>query len=465
MHYYLNVEIIVKMSPRVKVEMSPKKYDKIIVIIINHKNYMNNYIKMTQKDLRINTVMDKLITKELTIKEASKLINKSERQVIRIKKKYILEWSFWIPHKLRWKPSNNKINESKYIEPIQIIKQKYPDYWPTLSSEKLLSNHNIFIPISTLRIQMIKSWIWKWKTRKKQDKQFTARPRKETYWEMIQYDWSYHLWFEWRNWTQYQCLLVAIDDATWKVTAKFSANEWLTETLKFWKEYVEINWKPVSIYLDKFATYKVNYPNATDDKQLPTQFWRVCNTLWIKLIFANTPQAKWRVERMNKTLQDRLVKDLREHDISDIETANKYLKEVFLPKFNKQFEVIPVSNSNLHLQLREDEISRINQIFSTHIQRKIANDYTIKLNNIYFQLFREKEKSYLFKPWFTVDVETHLNWDIMISKNWIYINHSISFERPKRLHQLLTAPIFDKSDNIYYKEKISLKSDILTLTK
>ena len=84
------------MSPIVKVEMSPKKYDKIISIIINHKKYMNNYIKMTQKELQINTVMDKLVTKEITIKEASKLITKSERQVIRIKKKYILEWSFWI---------------------------------------------------------------------------------------------------------------------------------------------------------------------------------------------------------------------------------------------------------------------------------------------------------------------------------------------------------------------------------
>ena len=101
---------------------------------------------------------------------------------------------------------------------------------------------------------------------------------------------------------------------------------------------------------------------------------------------------------MNQTLQDRLVKDLREQNISDIEVANKYLKEVFLPKFNKQFEVIPVSDSNLHIPLREDEINRIDQIFSTHIQRKIANDFTVKLNNVYFQLFREKEKSYLFKP-------------------------------------------------------------------
>ena len=120
---------------------------------------------------------------------------------------------------------------------------------------------------------------------------------------MIQYDWSYYLWFEWRNWTEYQCLLIAIDDATWKVTAKFTENEWLIKTFKFWKEYILENWKPKSIYFDKFATYKVNYPNVTDDKQLPTQFWKTCKSLNIDLIFANTPQAKGRIERMNTSRQ------------------------------------------------------------------------------------------------------------------------------------------------------------------
>jgi hypothetical protein len=166
---------------------------------------MTNYLQMTQKELDINTVMDKLIKKEMWIKEASSRINKSIKQTRRIRDKYKLEWSKWIIHKARWKPSNNKWDDSKYIEQIQIIKNNYYDYWPTLSAEKLLEKHSIIIPVSTLRLHMIKSWIWKWKTRKKLEKQFLARPRKDAFWEMIQYDWSYHLWFEWRDWTEYQC--------------------------------------------------------------------------------------------------------------------------------------------------------------------------------------------------------------------------------------------------------------------
>ena len=406
---------------------------------------MTNYLQMTQKELNINTIMDRLIKKEMWIKEASKLIYKSEKQTQRIKQKYIKEWSNWLIHKARWQPSNNKWDDSKYIEAIQIIKHNYHDYWPTLSAEKLLERHSITIPVSTLRLQMIKNLIWESKTRKKETKQFTARERKDAYWEMVQYDWSYHLWFEWRDWTQYQCLLVSVDDATSEVEAKFTLNEWLEETFKFWKEYIETKGKPTSIYLDKFATYKVNYPNATDDKELPTQFWRACKQLWIKIIFANTPQAKWRVERINWILQDRLVKALREENISDIETANKFLKEVFLPDFNKKFMYIPKSDSNLHMSLRNDEIERLDQIFSKHINRVIANDFTIKIDNKFYQLFRKKGGWYTIKPRETVIVEKHLNWELKISKNGIYIDTKISFKRPERQFKLLTAPVSESN--------------------
>jgi hypothetical protein len=421
---------------------------------------MTNYLKMTHKELNINTVMDKLMKKELTIPEAAKIINKTERHIKRLKKKYKLEWSKWLIHKARWKPSNHQINNSKYENAIQIIRNKYSDYWPTLSAEKLLENHNISVSLSTLRRQMIEHWIWKSKIQKK-EKQFTARQRKANYWEMVQYDWSYHLWFEWRDWTEYQCLLVSIDDATWKVTAKFALNEWLIETFKFWKEYIEINWKPKSIYLDKFATYKVNYPNATDDKQLPTQFWRTCKSLDIELIFANTPQAKWRVERMNRTLQKRLVLALREENINDIETANKYLNEIFLPKFNSKFMYEPREKNDLHLKLRDDEKENLNQYFSQHIERKVNNDFCIKFNHNYYQLFRKKDCWYTIRPGYSITIEIDLSWNLKISKLWKYISYEKSFERPEKEHKLLTAPIKNSNLNLHSEKNNIIKENYL----
>jgi hypothetical protein len=94
---------------------------------------------------------------------------------------------------------------------------------------------------------------------------------------------------------------------------------------------------------------------------------------------------------MNKTLQDRLVKALREENISDIESANKFLKDIFLPDFNKKFMVQANTKSDLHLKLRNDEIEKLDQIFSKHITRKIANDFTIKIDNKYYQLYRKRD--------------------------------------------------------------------------
>jgi len=421
----------------------------------------NKIYNMTIKELNIHTVMERLIKKELWIKEASKMINKSERQTKRLKKKYKLEWVEWLIHKLRWKSSNHKYDETKYVQAIQIVKDRYNDYWPTLATEKLAELHNIEISIPILRREMIKAWIWKAKKRKENKKQFTARERRESYGELVQYDGSYDKWFEWRNETWYQCLLVSVDDATWEVRGKFAKNEWIWETFKFWKEYILEKWKPLAIYLDKFATYKVNYPDASDDRDLTTQFGRVTKDLWIQLIFANTPQAKWRVERMNQTLQDRLVKELRENNISDIETANKYLKEVFLVKFNKKFMVKARSESNLHTVLRTDEIDKLDQIFSEHKERKVANDYTIKFENKYYQLYKSEDKKYSLRQWQKVCVEKHLNWDIKLSINWVYIESKVSFERPERQNNIwIPRKKWDVSNifhQVYENNNIRLK--------
>ena len=417
--------------------------------------YMTNLkYTMTAQEISIKEVMNKLLNRELTEKEASKIIRKSLRQTQRIKRKYKIEWISWLIHKLRWKKWNRKYDETKYDNALEIIKEKYSDYGPTLASEKLEENYNIKISVPTLRNEMIRAWLWKSKTRRKTDKQYLKRERKENYWEMIQYDWSYHKWFEWREWTNYQCLLVSVDDATNELTAKFSLNEWLIETFKFWKEYIETKWKPLTIYLDKFATYKINYPTATDDKELKTQFWRACESININLIFANTPQAKWRVERMNKTLQDRLVKELRENNISDIETANKFLKEVFTPKFNKKFMCKAKNDWNLHINLSKEEQEKIDQTFSEHKERKISNDYTIQFKNKYYQLYRTKEKLYMIKPWEKITVERHLNWEIKISKNWIYIVSKVLNEKPEKLWQIFTAPISDEDIEIKRKEAL-----------
>ena len=143
--------------------------------------------------------------------------------------------------------------------------------------EKLQEKHAISFTMATLRNELLRRGIRVAKKQKKPDTQRTMRPRKENYGEMTQYDGSYHLWFE--NRSLEACLLVGVDDATGEVTARFDINEGIRATFEFWRDYILLCGKPKSIYLDRFATYKINHPNATDDKELVTQFGRVCKEL------------------------------------------------------------------------------------------------------------------------------------------------------------------------------------------
>lgn len=425
---------------------------------------MTNYLQMTTKDIDIKAILDKVLSWEITNNKAWELLNLSKRQIIRKKQKYKLEWIKWLIHKSRWKISNHKHDSIKYSEIIHLRKEKYIDYNISHFCEKLEEKHNIQISIPTLRNELIRHSLHK-VSKRKIKQEFHSRPRKENYWEMLQYDWAYHKWLEDRNWWEELCLLVEIDDATWIIKAKFDKSEWIVPTFNFWKEYIIKNWKPRAIYLDKFATYKINYPNATNDKELPTQFWRVCQTLWIQLIFANSPQWKWRVERMNETLEDRLVKELRENEICDLESANKFLNEYFLSKFNNKFKVEPTWKSNLHIPLSKEEIEHLDQIFSKHYTRKLKNDFSIAFNNKHYQLYRNKNWWWpVLNKWDIITVENYLDWTIHLAKNWKYIVFKELQEKRIRQYKLPMAPV-NNSHFEEMKNEIDKKQEIDNIQK
>jgi len=402
---------------------------------------MTNYLEMTNKDLDTKQIMDKLLSWEITNIKAGETLWLWKRQIIRKKKIYKKEWIQWLIHKSRWKPSNHKHDPTNYEEIIQLRKEKYYDYNITHFCEKLEEKHSIKISMPTLRNELIRNNLHKVKKRKIK-KQLEKRERRANYWELIQYDWSYHKWLENRNWWEELCLLLAVDDATWEATAKFDKSEWIIPTFNFWKEYIKEYWKPRWIYLDKFATYKINHLNATNDKELPTQFWRTCKTLWIQLIFANSAEWKWRVEKMNYTFQDRLVKEMREANICDLDSANNFLKEIFLPKFNNKFNVEPREKANLHIPLSENEIYHLNQIFSKHSKRKLKNDFTIAFKNNYYQLYRNKDWWWItLYKWDIITVEEHLDWNIYFAKKWKYLTHKILPEKRIRRYKLPMAPV------------------------
>ena len=233
---------------------------------------------------------------------------------------------------------------------------------------------------------MIIADLWKPKPRREAKNRHVWRPRKENFGEMQQFDGSYHHWFENRG--EESCLLLAIDDATGRIThAKFDHNEGTKAVFHFWLEYFNRNGIPISIYLDRFSSYKINHKSAEDNKDLITQFQRAAKEIGMNLITAYSPEAKGRVERVFETLQDRLVKELRLKNISTIEEANKFLNKEFIDKFNAKFAVIPALKSNLHQSVKSLKEEKLLQIFSIQNKRRVNNDYTILFKNQFFPVY------------------------------------------------------------------------------
>lgn len=408
--------------------------------------------KFTAAEQERLAVLKQAIAGTITNAHAAKQLRLSVRQVQRAKARIRKAGASAVVHQLKGKPSNHRLSGDTKEQVIRLIKEKYPDFKPTFATEKLGERHGIAINPETTRLWMRDAGLWR--VRKQKQPVYRAwRPRKEYYGELEQFDGSYHFWFE----DRYKdsdgnpievCLLAAIDDATGQITkAMFAPHEGVIPVFTLWQEYVTEVGKPLAIYLDAFSTYKINHKNAVDNKELLTQFERANRELNIQLITAHSPEAKGRVERLFGTLQDRLIKEMRLANINTPGDGNRFLREVFLPAFNKRFAVIAVKEGDVHRPLRSTEAESLAHIFSIHETRRINLDFTIQFKNTWYQLTEIQPTT--VRPLQRVVMETWLDGTIHI----ILKNHELKYillpERPKK--QRIRQPIILTTHTLNYK--------------
>jgi transposase len=389
----------------------------------------------TNERLRLK-VIEELVEGKINGSTAAIKLNLSVRQIKRLKRAFEEKGVDGLIHKARGTQGIRKTNINMENMITRIIREKYYDFGPTLAWEKLCENHDITLSDETIRAIMIRNNIWKPKKRKR-GKYFSWRDRRSAYGELQQFDGSYHDWFEGRNPALPEtCLLVAIDDATGKITqAVMDVNESVTAVFSFWMQYIKIHGIPSEIYLDKFSTYKINHKLAEDNTELMTHFGQATKELGIKLIFANSPQAKGRVERLFQTLQDRFVKEMRLARINTIEETNIFLKNTFIPWFNSKYAVVPKSDNNCHRKIDISTAKRLKSIFAKHYIRGINNDFTVQYKTKYYQL-KEIQPLTVFKK-DKVLVEERLDNSIRIKYKNHYLNY---FELPDRPLKVKSYP-------------------------
>jgi hypothetical protein len=219
-----------------------------------------------------------------------------------------------------------------------------------------------------------------WEVKKKSRSKHQWRERKHSVGELVQLDGSKHLWFN----DEYYTLIAFIDDATGRIMyAHFVQEETIKDISLATKEYFMQSGRPLALYVDRGKVFKVNM----GENRGITQYERMLKELNVTLIHAYSPQAKGRIERLFKTCQDRLVKELKLQGIDDVERANRYLHEVYIPAHNAKFAVMPRNNADLH---RTIDGYDINTIFSIKQSRILKEDNTIVYKNKWFQVDKKQ---------------------------------------------------------------------------
>jgi transposase len=325
---------------------------------------------MSKQELRRVEVLTEVLAGSRTTESEAGVLGVSLRQAQRLVARYRDGGGGALIHKSRGRPASNKLASGVRELVLELVRQNYRDFGPTLAAEVLLERHGIEVSRETLRKWMVEADVWL--SRKQRRSFHQPRLRRESYGELIQIDGSQHRWFEDRG--ESCTLLVFIDDATSKLMQlRFVPSESTGSYFEALQGYLAPHGCPVAFYSDKHSVFRINR-DAQGGSGM-TQFGRALAELNIEIICANSSQAKDRVERANRTLQDRQVKELRLENVCDMDTGNAFLPG-FLKRFNERFALHAAKPENLHRALNV-KTDRLNDILCHREQRYVSDQLTM----------------------------------------------------------------------------------------
>ncbi len=333
---------------------------------------MKEELTMSKKERKRLQIVAKFKDSLVTVEECAETLEVSERQMYRILNRWKSEGDSGLIHKSRGKASNRGYSTELKEKVLSIYWKKYRDFGPTLFGEKLEECDGIKVDHETLRRWMRQNGIITNERQKRPHRK--RRERRSAAGAMIQLDGSHHDWFEGR--APVCCLLNVVDDATGRVSLMFSQAEDTESVMKVLWEYCLKYGIPSSVYTDRHSVYY--------EENGLTDFGRAMKKLQIQTIYARSPQAKGRVERGNRTHQDRLIKEMRLKNISSIDEGNKFINNYFLEKFNEKFMVEPLS-ADIHRSICGIALE---QVFCYEKFRQIKNDYTFSFGSFHHQIER-----------------------------------------------------------------------------
>src|SRR6266851_6126698 len=332
-------------------------------------------IALSQRERDRLRVLHEVKQKQITQIEAARRLKVSDRHIRRLLFRLGEQGDRAVIHGLRGRPSNRRLTARFEQKIVERVRQRYADFGPTLAAEHL-AQEGLSVSRETLRKWMAKASLWR--PRSQRVKTIHVwRERRASFGEMVMQDSSPFPWLEERG---PACQLIAvIDDATSRLWARFAEHDTTEENLRTFGGWLRHYGRPLAEYTDKNSIFRLAGPAAIGEQlrgeAARSQFGRALSELGITWIAAQSPQAKGRIERLFKTLQDRLVKELRLAGIATLEAANHFLETRFLPEWEQRFTVLPRNPRNAHRRLGREH--RLEEILSVRVARTVAQDHTV----------------------------------------------------------------------------------------
>ncbi len=348
-------------------------------------------LNMRPKELARLHVIKKVAEGEVKQVEAAEVLGLSDRQVRRLVRRVESEGDRGVIHRGRGRTSNRAYPDKLKGKVKALYKKKYGDFGPTLFVEKLWEREGIEIGTQTVRNWLIEAGTWKGVRKSRRHRQW--RERKRYSGEMVQVDGSHHDWLEGRG--PKLVLMAYIDDATNRVMARFYDYEGTLPAMDSFRGYIRRYGVPMSLYLDKHTTYKSTAKPTLEERlagrRPQSQFERAMRELGVQVIHAHSPQAKGRIERLFRTLQDRLVKEMRLEGIGTREEANRFLGK-YLAVHNRWYSRAALGDVHRPVPKGVD----LSRVLCIRAKRGVRNDGTIVYNKVAYQVLESIRPGHVF---------------------------------------------------------------------
>ncbi|MBY0413751.1 MAG: ISNCY family transposase [Bdellovibrionales bacterium] len=324
---------------------------------------MEGMVLLEKKQVKVYRLALKVLEGQMTIRDFSILTGKSYRQAQRIIQKIRCDDIEGMIHGNSKKIPPNKTTLEKELEIIKLLKTKYHGFNLIHFKEMIEANEGIIVS-KTVLYRMAKKHSLQAIKYRRSKKLHKPRARHAQEGMLVQFDGSEHPWFN----DQFTDLIAAIDDATGKIlAAEFFKGETSNNSMKVIRDVINTHGIPEAFYTDQAGSY------GKKDRDWTSQIARALSSINCRLIIAGSPQAKGRVERLFKTLQGRLVSELKLFNIKTMIEANKFLKEDFVPRFNERFGVLAREEEKAYLPYVFEDLDLV---FCKKFYRKIGKNNT-----------------------------------------------------------------------------------------